>query len=244
MAILAECPICHTKQSVRNKVCKCNADLDREKKNKRVRYWISYYYTDENGERKQKRESVGAFKDLDPYSIKDARDAESKRTVQKREKDLFDLSSKSKITFKELTDWYTKLKKVKKLSSFNRVKLCLENFNTVSGDQQVNSLILTDLENYQELRADQGKAPATIDMEISILKTMITKAFYDDKVDGRILKPFKKLDRKLRKGTNAREQTLTVEQYLKLKDNALPHLRACLIIAFNTRNAYRRNKAP
>ena len=31
MAILAECPICHEKQSVKRKVCKCGEDLDKAK---------------------------------------------------------------------------------------------------------------------------------------------------------------------------------------------------------------------
>ena len=71
MAILAECPICHSKQSNRNKMCSCGEDLDKGKRSKRVKYWISYRMPDG----KQRRESVGAFEGLDPFSISDARDA-------------------------------------------------------------------------------------------------------------------------------------------------------------------------
>ena len=42
MAILAECPICHRKQSIRNKACKCGLSLDTAKKNKKVFYHIVY----------------------------------------------------------------------------------------------------------------------------------------------------------------------------------------------------------
>ena len=48
MAILAECPVCHKKQSAKNKVCKgklkggipCEADLDKLKGRKKVKYHI------------------------------------------------------------------------------------------------------------------------------------------------------------------------------------------------------------
>ena len=44
-----------------------------------------------------------------------------------------------------------------------------------------------DLEKYQMLRKRQGGALATIDMEISLVKTMVSKAFDNDKVDGHML---------------------------------------------------------
>ena len=75
MAILAECPVCHRKQSSKNKLCACGMNMDRAKKSRKVRYWISYRLPNS----KQKRESVDAFKDLNGYSIEDARRAESKR---------------------------------------------------------------------------------------------------------------------------------------------------------------------
>ena len=81
MAILAECPLCHRKQSVKNKLCKCGANLDSLKRQKeKVRYWISFRMP--GG--KQRREPVG-------YSIAEARDADGKRRVQKRENRIFDM---------------------------------------------------------------------------------------------------------------------------------------------------------
>ena len=78
MSILAECPLCHKKQSVRKKFCKCGADLDKLKGQKeKVKYWIQYYLAG-----KQRRESIG-------YSIEEAKDADGKRRVQKREKRIF-----------------------------------------------------------------------------------------------------------------------------------------------------------
>ena len=106
MAILAECPMCHRKQSVRNKVCGCGADLDRLKKQReKVKYWISYRLP--GG--KQKRHSVDTFKELNGYSIEDARKADAKRTVQKAENRIMDIKPDSKMTFPRLS----------KLPSFN-----------------------------------------------------------------------------------------------------------------------------
>jgi integrase len=74
MPVLAQCPICREKQSLKNKMCKCGESLDKAKGSRRVKYWIDYRLP--NG--KQRRESVGSIKGCDGYSIKDARDALAK----------------------------------------------------------------------------------------------------------------------------------------------------------------------
>jgi len=67
MAILAECPLCHRKKSVRNKFCAgCGEGLDKEKRNGKVRFWIAYQL-----DGKQRKEFVGT-------SIEEARDADGK----------------------------------------------------------------------------------------------------------------------------------------------------------------------
>ena len=40
MTVLAECPICHRRGSLRKKTCKCGQNMDKAKKNKRVKYWV------------------------------------------------------------------------------------------------------------------------------------------------------------------------------------------------------------
>jgi integrase len=80
----------------------------------------------------------------------------------------------------------------------------------------------------------EGRAAATIDMEISIAKTMVTKAFDNDLVDGRTVKAFRRVKRKLRRGNNARRRTLTPDEYLRLLDVAAPHLKPIITTAFNT----------
>ncbi len=66
MGVLAQCPVCKTRQSVKKKVCKrCGEDFDKAKAAKRVNYWISYRLP--SG--KQKQEAVRD-------SIEDARAAD------------------------------------------------------------------------------------------------------------------------------------------------------------------------
>jgi integrase len=139
-----------------------------------------------------------------------------------------------RMTFAELAEWYLDLSPVKKLSSYIRIKQGIGNFNREFGSRIVSSLKPLDLEEYQEKREKDGRAPATIDMEISLVKTMVTKAFDNDLVDGRTVKAFRVIKRKLKKAANARKRTLTIEEYLKLVDVAPDHLKAFLILGFNT----------
>ena len=106
--------------------------------------------------------------------------------------------------------------------------------NEVFGNTTADEIKPVMLENYQEDREGQGRADATIDMEISITKTMIIKAFDNDMVDGRVLKAFRSLKKKLKKGGNARKRTLTFDEYFSLIDKAPQHLKAFIIVAFNT----------
>jgi integrase len=223
MAVLVECPLCRKKQSNKNKRCTCGQDLDKAKRSQRVRYWISYRLP--GG--KQRREPVG-------FSLEEARDAEGKRRSQKRENRIFDMLPESKITFNELTKWYLKQTSVKKLASYDRVTVVLKNFNAVCGDFQVNEIKQVDLEEYQQRRKKQGRADATIDMEIKYAQTAVTKAFDNDMVDGRCLKAFRKTKRLLEKGANVRKVKISTKQYLKLLRCAPAHYRAVLKIAFNT----------
>lgn len=231
MAILAECPRCHKKQAVKNRKCVCSEDLVKAKRAKKVRYWVNYRL--HNGT--QRREFVGNDPDGQPLGIEDARAAEGKRKAQKYENPgILEKVPAEKMTFTELADWYLTLNPVKKLASYWRVQGALANFNKVLGDRIVSTLKPLDLEDYQEKREEEGRAPATIDMEISLVKTMVTKAFDNDLVDGRTVKAFRVVKRKLKKAGNARKRTITVEEYLKLVDVAPDHLKAFLTVAFNT----------
>jgi integrase len=71
-------------------------------------------------------------------------------------------------------------------------------------------------------------------MEISVVKTMVNKAFDNDMVPGHAPKAFRKVKRKLRKGGNARKRILGFEEYLRLCRKSPFHLKALIKVAFNT----------
>ena len=232
MAILAECPMCQRKQSNKNKICaQCGNNMDKSKHGQE-RFDIGLITGLPGG--KQRRESVGVFKDLDPYSITDAKAALAKRQVQRRERRIFDMLPESEMTFDELGNWYLNLKSVRKLASFDRYEDALNNFTKAFGTTFLGDIKQTNLEEYQIERKEQGAADATIDYEIKIAQAAVNKAFDNDKVDGACLKAFRRTKRLLKFGANARTEKVTVEQYLKLLDHVPSYYHPVLIIAYNT----------
>ncbi|EFK07638.1 site-specific recombinase, phage integrase family [delta proteobacterium NaphS2] len=224
MGILAQCPVCKTRQSIKNKACrKCGDDLDKAKSGKRLMYWISYRLP--SG--KQKQEPVGA-------SIDDARAADGKKKILKKEGKLFDIRDDTKMTFNELTSWYLGLEKVKALASYHTIKISIEKFNAVFGGMIVAKITPADLENYQAKRAKAGKAPATIDHEIGKTKTMILKAFDNGKISGETLRTFKKIKKTLKKGADVRDRILTHDEFSRLCENSTQHICGMLTMGYYT----------
>ncbi|MDD3582132.1 MAG: site-specific integrase [Desulfobacca sp.] len=224
MAILAECPWCHKKQSIRNRTCTCGNDLMAAKRTKKVRYWVSYRLP--GG--KQRREPVS-------FSIEEARAAEGKRKAQKYENpSILEKVPAERMTYDELAAWYLNLPSVKAKKSVFRDRQCLQNFCDMFGSRIVSTLKPMDLEQYQQTRAEAGRAAATIDMELSIAKTMINRAFDNDLVNGSTVKAFRRVRRKLKKAANARRRTLSLAEYVRLLQTAPPHLKAILTVAYNT----------
>ncbi len=224
MAILAECPFCHRKQSVKNRLCSsCSEDLIQLKRSKKVKYWITYRLP--GG--KQRRETIG-------FSVEEARDAEGKRRSQKRENRIFDIKPESKITFNELTDWFLGLEKVKTLSYYPTLKINLKKFNSEFGNVIVSQLKPVDLENYQAKRKAAGRSDSTIDQEIAAARNMINKAFDNDIVGGDTLKTFKRVKNLLRGSANARHKILPLDQFHRLLDHLPWHAKGILATAFYT----------
>lgn len=223
MAILAECNWCHRKQGNKNKKCGCGNNLDKAKAAKKVNYWINYRH---HG--KQVRKKIG-------NSLSEAQAAEGKIKALKYENSaILDAMGSEKMTFNELFDWFLTLTSVMALVSYRRIKACLDNCRAVFGTYLLNQVKLIDLENYQILRKEQGRAPATIDMELKYAKTAVKKAFDNDKIDAGPLKAFNNIKKVLKGHSNARDRKLSFAEYKDLLDVSPSHLKALLIIAFNT----------
>jgi hypothetical protein len=135
MGILAECPACRKKQSVKNKMCKCGANLDKAKGSRTVNYWIDYYLP--GGKRRR---------ELSGTSIDDARDANSKRRSQKKEGKFYEMLPDEKLTFSQLTEWFLAVEENRALAGeicddYLYVKrLNIASFNAVYGDMVVSNI--------------------------------------------------------------------------------------------------------
>jgi integrase len=223
MAILAQCPICRTKQKVANKRCRCGEDMDKAKKANRVQYWVSYYLPG----KKNRREPVG-------FSIDEARAAEGKRRAQKKEGRFFEMLPETKKTFNQLAEWFTGQKKIKALSYFVSIQAHLKLFNAELGDRLTNSLTPSDLENLQVELKGAGYAPSYIDQTIDTARYMVTKAFDNDQIGGDCLKPFRKVAAVLKRGANARKRILTMAEYTRLQAACPAHLQCVVALGFWT----------
>lgn len=223
MGILAECPECHKKQSIRNKICKCGADLDKLKKQReKAKYWIQYYV---NG--KQRRESIG-------YSLEEAKDAEGKRRSQKREKRIFDVKQDTTLTFNDLAKWYLELENVKALTSYRVAGIRLSKFNSKFGNTLLSELKKTDLEGFQANLKNEGSSHAYIDNIVTQAHVMVKAAYSNDMVSHDALKPFIVTKQILKKNSNARNRILTYDEFKKLTEVALDHLKGIITMGYYT----------
>jgi dGTP triphosphohydrolase len=212
MAILADCPICHHKQSARNKKCKCGKNLDKAKEHRKVKYWLQYRLPDG----RQKKESVGSFEGLDAYSIKDANDAHSKRMVQRRERRLFDSVPESEMTFNDLAKWFLDLKNVQSRAYYKGLKRNIEQFNAVHGGLFIDQIKPVDLEIYQMDLIEKCHSDSYVDQKIGSVKTTMNKAFDNDRVSGATIKKFKKIKKILKRNSNARDRVLSSDEFDRL----------------------------
>jgi integrase len=230
MGILAECPICHQKQSLKNKKCKCGLNLDTAKKSKKVRYWIKFRLP--NG--KQRTEAVGAMKGLNAFSKEDAKTAMAKRRTQKKENRILDILPETKKTFSELSEWYLNLDKIKALAYHKTLQSEMNQFIKVFGDTVVSDLKPIDLEDYQVKRSKQGLSKSYIDKQIEAARTMVTKALDNDEISGDCLKPFRKIKKLCKKGSNKRDRILTSQEYESILINLPAHSQGPFVMAYWT----------
>ncbi len=124
----------------------------------------------------------------------------------------------------KLSEWYLELEKVKALSSYWLIGLTLKKFNSVFGDMIVSNIKPADLENYQQRRISEGKAPATVDHEIGKPRTMIIKAYDNGMVSHDVVRVFEKAKKLLKKGTDVRDRVLSSDEFQALAANCPRHV--------------------
>jgi integrase len=168
------------------------------------------------------------------FSIKEAQDAEGKRRSQKRENRIFDVKPEANMTFNELTKWYLNLETVKSKAYYDTLVINLSSFNKVFGETKVMNIKKSDLENYQASRKSKGYSDSYVDQEIGAARSVIFKAFDDDKVSVDNVRVFKKVKKLLKKNSNSRDIVLSGEDFKKLLDALPAHTRAIVATGYYT----------
>lgn len=233
MAILAECPFCHRRQTAKSKKCfsrkgkGCGADLEKARRSGKVQYWIAYRLP---GGKQRFEKMTGE----NSNSIEYAKAADSKRKVQKAENRILDIKPESKMTFQQITDWYLGLERVKALAYFPTLQVYLRKFNAEFGNMIVSRIKPADLENLQAKRKAAGMADATVDEEIAAARVVINKGFDNDLVGGETLKAFKRVKKLLKRNANARNKVLSINEFVSLFNGLPLHTRWILATGFYT----------
>jgi integrase len=235
MPVLAECPQCKTKQSIKNKLCSCGKNLDKAKGSGKVRYWIGY----RTPTGKQRRELIGK-------SIEEARKCYAKRTVQKVEKpSILNRPVESNITFSELTEWYLGNKEINgrkyealkasvSAGYYRTVGYNLQRFNEVFGNVLVGAVQPIDLKNYQAKRRTDGYSLKYIDDHTGAARTLVKAAWENNIIGGEPYKVFRLVKKLLPKNGNARDRVLTCKEYKRLSEVLKGHVKLAVDFSFWT----------
>ena len=217
MAILCKCPNCGRKQAVKNKKCKCGRNLDRAKQSRQVRYYIDY-----RAEGKQKQKSLASL-GLDPYSLKEAKDADAQLRLDKRQgKPIF--GERLQFTFSQIAEWYLNLESVKQLYSYWLIETKIKIFNLEFGECYTDDLKPEDLRDFQIKRKNEGMKPATVDQELSKARAMVSRAVDNDLISADVLRVFDKVKRTLKKGEDVRDRILSPVEFEALMKHADQHV--------------------
>ncbi len=222
MGLLVECPKCKNRNSLKAKTCKCGFLL--AKFSGRV-YWVEYY---RDGYRK--RERIGPNK-----AAAEQREREIKSAIV--EGRHIRKSPDTRTTFKALADWYLSLPEVKAKRSYKRDKQLVAHLLPFFGDRLLKDVTPALVEAYRRERlaepAHRNPAalvkPATVNREVTCLKTIFNKAMRNGKAERNPGQGVRQL-----KENNKRDRVLSEGEYLRLLAHSQENLRPIIKLAYHT----------
>lgn len=224
MAILSQCPQCKRRNSLKVTVCKCGFGI---KKASGKNYWIEYYV---HG--KRKRERIGPSKSAAEQRLREV--------LKARTEDRFiEKDPAARLTLGELSKWYLSLPEVKAKRSYRRDKdsAVPHLLRLLKEETKINQLTPGMVESYQTQRLSESSPrrlgknvqPATVNRELSCLKTMLNRAVRHGKLNHNPVSGVKKLAE-----NNVRMKTLTQEEFENLLRHCPDHVRPIVLTAFYT----------
>jgi integrase len=221
MALLVECPECKKRNSQKAKTCKCGFAL--AKFSGRV-WWIEYYDHD----KRLRRERIGPNRAAAEQRLREVLSARTEGRYIKKSPD-------ARTLFKDLVAWYLGLPEVKAKRSYEKDQMHCTRLRAQFGDRLLKDITPAMVEAYKQERlceiSRRGKhtRPATVNREITTLKTIFNKAVKNGKTERNPAQGVKQL-----KENNARDRILSPEEYARLLAHCPAHLKPIVKLAYYT----------
>ena len=142
------------------------------------------------------------------------------------------------MTFKELSDWYLSLDKVKEKKYYPTLSFNLDSFNKDFGNTLVSGIKPVDLEGYQVRRKKEGYSDSYIDQQIGAARAVVNKAFENRLIDGEPKRVFSGIEKLLKRNAvthklaNARDRILTPDEYKRLLRYLPLHVKVVFALGF------------
>lgn len=146
-----------------------------------------------------------------------------------REKYGFGRATRQEVLFETHSKEYLELYAKQNKRSWDRDELSIAHLDAFFRGKNLSAVTPELIEKYRLTRRAEGVSPATINREISCLKTVFAKAIEWGKADTDPARKIKKFREEARK-----ERILTAEEERRLFEMADPSLRPFLIVALNT----------
>lgn len=228
MGLLAECPKCKKRLSLKRKTCSCGCNIG---KSAGKTYWIEYYV---HG--KRKRERIGKSKGAAENRFREVQTA-------KAEDRHIDKDPASIMTFAELVQWYLQLPEVLAKKSYRRDTEMVRHLKRLLGETtKLAAITAGRVEGYQQARLAEPSirkdkvtggqkmtAPSTVNKEVITLKTIFNRAIRHGRLTVNPAQPVKKLPE-----NNVRMRILSTEEADTLISCCPPHIKPIVLIAFYT----------
>jgi integrase len=232
MGLLQECPACKKRFSLARESCGCGFKM---KKFSGKTYWIEFY---EFGRRK--RERIGPNKEAAQQRLRDVLKARTEeRYIEK--------DPAARLSLGELCAWYLDLPEVRAKDSFERDRQLIAHLKRLLGSEtKIKNITAGKVESYQQKRLEEPSrqnkkeslldqkpepikmtAPATVNREISCLKTIFNRAVRHRRLLHNQIGRVKRLYEE-----NIRERILTPEEFERLLAACPLHIRPIVEIAF------------
>jgi integrase len=223
MALLVECPQCKRRNPQKEKACKgCGFLL--AKHSGRV-WWIDYRV-----DGKRERERIGPNKAAAEQRYREVKSLIAEGRYIKK-------SLEARTTFKALAQWYLNLPEVKAKRSYKRDKELLAKLLPHQGDFLLKDIAPAMVEEYKQKRLadpsgrtpDKLTAPATVNREVTLLKTVFNKAIRNEKAERNPAQLVRLL-----KENNERNRLLSPDEYIRLLAASSEQIKPIIKVAFYT----------